>query len=137
MHKHVMALGLATLAIAACSDSPTSSSETNPDLAVSSARPSVAGRFIVSLKERTNPAGVAREHGLRPDYVYTHALTGFAGVISDAARQGLLRDNRVVWVEPDGIATIVTTQTGATWGLDRIDQATRPLDNTYHYNNTG
>jgi subtilisin family serine protease len=138
MHKHVMALGLATLALAACSEAPTEvDSETQAALsAASSARPDVAGRFIVTLKERTNPAAVAREHGVRPDYVYTHALTGFAGAISDAARQGLLRDNRVVRVEPDGIATIVTTQTGATWGLDRIDQRAG-LNTMYNYTNTG
>jgi subtilisin family serine protease len=138
MHKHVMALGLATLALAACSEAPTEAdSETQAALsAASSARPDVAGRFIVTLKERTNPAAVAREHGVRPDYVYTHALTGFAGAISDAARQGLLRDNRVVRVEPDGIATIVTTQTGATWGLDRIDQRAG-LNTMYNYTNTG
>jgi len=138
MHKHVMALGLATLALVACSEAPTEvDSETQTALsAPSSARPDVAGRFIVTLKERTNPAAVAREHGVRPDYVYTHALTGFAGAISDAARQGLLRDNRVVRVEPDGIATIVTTQTGATWGLDRIDQRAG-LNTMYNYTNTG
>jgi len=138
MHKHVMALGLAALALAACSEAPTEvDSETQAALsAASSARPDVAGRFIVTLKERTNPAAVAREHGVRPDYVYTHALTGFAGAISDAARQGLLRDNRVVRVEPDGIATIVTTQTGATWGLDRIDQRAG-LNTMYNYTNTG
>jgi subtilisin family serine protease len=138
MHKHVMALGLATLALAACSEAPTEvDSETQAALsAASSARPDVAGRFIVTLKERTNPAAVAREHGVRPDYVYTHALTGFAGAISDAARQGLLRDKRVVRVEPDGIATIVTTQTGATWGLDRIDQRAG-LNTMYNYTNTG
>jgi subtilisin family serine protease len=139
MHKHVMALGLATLALAACSEAPTEvDSETQAALsAASSARPDVAGRFIVTLKERTNPAAVAREHGVRPDYVYTHALTGFAGAISDAARQGLLRDNRVVRVEPDGIATIVTTQTGATWGLDRVDQRALPLSTSYSYTSTG
>jgi subtilisin family serine protease len=80
---------------------------------------------------------VAREYGVRPDYIYTHALTGFAGRVSDAARQGLLRDNRVVRVEADGIATIVTTQSDATWGLDRVDQRALPLSTTYNYINTG
>jgi subtilisin family serine protease len=30
-----------------------------------------------------------------------------------------------------------TTQTGATWGLDRIDQRNRPLSGTFTYTNTG
>ena len=140
MHKNVPAAALAALVLAACSDiTPTSTtSEAEPSLvAASSNAPSVAGRFIVTLRERTNPSALAREHGVRPDYVYTHALTGFAGAISDAARAGLLRDNRVVRVEPDGIATIVSTQDGATWGLDRIDQSALPLSTTYSYTNTG
>src|SRR5918994_430383 len=138
MHRYVAA-AVCALVLAACSDSPTEvPSESTPDLvSASSAAPVVAGRFIVTLTERTNPAAVAREHGVRPDFVYTHALTGFAGSISDAARQGLLRDNRVVRVEPDGIATIVGTQNGATWGLDRVDQRSLPLSTTFTYTSTG
>jgi subtilisin family serine protease len=30
-----------------------------------------------------------------------------------------------------------TTQAGATWGLDRIDQRSRPTDGLFHYTNTG
>jgi subtilisin family serine protease len=144
MPKNITALAMVALAVAACSDAPTAvDSESQTDQAglsaASSARPDVAGRFIVTLRERTNPAAVAREHGVRPDYVYTHALTGFAGKISDAARQGLLRDARVLRVEPDGIATIVTTESPATWGLDRIDHgAGAPLlDNSYTYSSRG
>ena len=138
MHRYVAA-AVCALALAACSDSPTEViSESKPDLVTAtSAAPVVAGRFIVTLAPRTNPAAVARDHGVRPDFLYTHALTGFAGSISDAARQGLLRDNRVVRVEPDGIATIVGTQTGATWGLDRVDQRSLPLSTTFTYTSTG
>ena len=143
MYRSTWGLAVVALVVAGCSDGPTSIPETGkdatePSLSASSlGRPSVAGRFIITLRERTNPASVAREHGVRPDYIYTHALTGFAGAISDAARQGLLRDYRVVRVEPDGIATIVGTQTNATWGLDRVDQRALPLSTTYSYSNTG
>src|SRR5215216_681340 len=140
MPRKILALAWVAMGLAACSESPTAvNSDVEPGLstAQTTARPDVAGRFIVTLKERTNPAAVAREHGVRPDYVYTHALNGFAGAISDAARQGLLRDNRVVRVEPDGIATIVSTETNATWGLDRVDQRALPLSTTYTYSNTG
>ena len=140
MHRNVVAVALAALALTACSDTtPTTvNSDNQPSLASASSQgPSVAGRFIVTLRDRTDPASVAREHGVRPDYVYTHALNGFAGSISDAARQGLFRDHRVVRVEPDGIASIVTIESDATWGLDRVDQHALPLSGTFNYTNTG
>jgi aqualysin 1 len=132
--------------LAACADSPTTSSPAaSSDLAPQdvpafSAGVSAAvipGRFIVTLRDGADARGVAREHGVAPDFVYTAALNGFAGSISDAARAGLLRDARVQRVEQDGIATTQTTQNGATWGLDRTDQRARPTNGTYIYNNTG
>lgn len=133
--------------IAACSESPTTSTSASPSSGLApqdepaySAGVSaqvIPGRFIVTLRDGAAPAAVAREHGVSPDFVYTAALNGFAGSISDAARSGLLRDARVSRVEPDGIATTQTTQTGATWGLDRVDQRALPLSTTYTYNNNG
>jgi subtilisin family serine protease len=43
----------------------------------------------------------------------------------------------VVRIEEDGVARIDTTQSNATWGIDRIDQRALPLSTTYNYNATG
>jgi subtilisin family serine protease len=146
MQKSLLVLAALGWALAGCSDNlaPTEvesspvAAETEFAAASKGGRPDVTGRFIVTLAERTTPAEVAREYGLQPDFVYTHALKGFAGRISDAARAGLLKDHRIVRVEPDGIAQIsAVTMTNATWGLDRVDQRSRPLSTTFTYTRTG
>ncbi len=45
----------------------------------------------------------------------------------------------VAYVEPDVVVSLsdVTTQTDGDWALDRIDQATRPLDGAYRFDGTG
>lgn len=97
----------------------------------------IPGRFIVTLEPKSNPANVAGEFDISPDYIYRTVLNGFAGEISDAARNGLMRDNRVVRIEKDGVATTSTIQNNATWGLDRVDQRELPLDANYTYNSDG
>ena len=68
---------------------------------------------------------------------FKHALNGYAAEMTEDEALALSEDPRVEYVEEDGVVETVATQTGAPWGLDRIDQRDRPLNGTYNYNWTG
>jgi subtilisin family serine protease len=70
-------------------------------------------------------------------YGYEAALKGFAVKMSEEAAKALLADPRVDYIEEDSVFELNATQTGATWGLDRVDQRARPLSTTYNYTSTG
>src|SRR6266508_1490711 len=98
--------------------------------------------YIVTLKASAGDshaaaADASRRFGGRVEHVYANALSGFAISLPDPAAARLAADPRIESVELDGVVTADTTQSGATWGLDRIDQQFRPLSGTYSYNNTG
>jgi subtilisin family serine protease len=69
-------------------------------------------------------------------HVYRNAIKGFAADLSDAEVAELRADPDVAYVEPDQVYRATTTQSGATWGIDRIDQRNRPLSGTYTYTTT-
>ncbi len=76
-------------------------------------------------------------HGGSVKRIYQHALFGFSIRLPEAAARRLSLDPRVAFVEENSEITLSTTQTGATWGIDRIDQRNRPLSTTYTYSSTG
>ena len=100
-------------------------------------------RFIVVFKQFATPqaAPAARElagrYGVRAEAVYEHALKGFTVTLPPALAERLAADPRVALVEADAEVTASTTQTGATWGIDRIDQRALPLSGTFTYTATG
>ena len=104
------------------------------------ATPSTADTWIVTLQDGRDPHAAARSfvraHGGEVSYVYEHALNGFAFRGSATAADAIRRSANVVRVEADAEVWLDTTQPGATWGIDRIDQALG-TDGTYTYNATG
>ena len=86
----------------------------------------VPGRYIVTMRGGADPATYARDaglrHGFRADTVYSHAVRGFAGQISERAVAELRADPNVLLVEPDRMTTALP-QTLPT-GIDRADADT-------------
>jgi subtilisin family serine protease len=101
----------------------------------------IPGQYIVVLEDRYNNAAdvadeVSRRNNAQILHVYDKALQGFAIRLPEQAAAALADDPRVKYVEEDSVVTADTTQSGATWGLDRIDQHNLPLDSSYTYNTT-
>ena len=103
----------------------------------------IPGQYIVVYKDDApaRPEGITNlvaDGDARMVYEYRSALNGtvLRGV-DDAELAALRADPAVAYVEQDQVMHTSATQTGATWGLDRIDQRNRPLSTAYTYTATG
>jgi subtilisin family serine protease len=144
---------IAMLALMACSDrqTPTAAKQDDPgasadplggSAAAMSAQP-IAGQYLVTFADSiTDVPGLAKrmaaQYGNDPLFTYTATIKGSAMRIPDQAVEALRRNPRVSRVEQDQLVQVTGLQSGpASWGLDRIDQRSMPLDGSYSYDNAG
>lgn len=100
----------------------------------------VKDSYIVTLKKdaglrASTPQGkkLISGYGGSVRTTFRSALNGFTATLSATEARRLAADPKVASVEQNQRVRVQATQTNAPWGLDRIDQAARPLNGTYTY----
>lgn len=109
----------------------------------------IAGQYIVKLKSDANRSGqrtadyvlqqsdrLMQTYGINVVQQYTHVFTGFAIKASADQIEALAEDEDVERIEVNKIVRINSTQTSATWGIDRVDSRIG-TDRTYQYTSSG
>ncbi|MFC6094194.1 S8 family peptidase [Saccharothrix lopnurensis] len=100
----------------------------------------VTDRYIVVLDDttaRTAVPDLAARYAGKVNRIYDSALRGFSVELDARQAARLARDPAVRHVEPVVVGRASDTQQNPpSWGLDRVDQRSLPLSNSYTYNTT-
>ncbi|WP_432830474.1 S8 family peptidase [Dactylosporangium sp. CA-092794] len=104
----------------------------------------IRDRYIVVFKDTVDAGATAdgasrltERFGGQVRRSFGRSLKGFSAQLSERAARRIAADPRVAYVQQDKTVRVAGTQDDPPWGLDRIDQAYRPLSGTYSYSSDG
>ena len=99
-----------------------------------------ADRVFSEAAVNSKAAEAEIQFGAKVHYIYDSAVQGYAATLSAQAVEALRKDADVAYIEQDQVFTANQspgTQINPPWGLDRIDQRSLPLSNSYTYATDG
>ncbi|MDO0914252.1 S8 family peptidase [Streptomyces sp. DT2A-34] len=130
----------ALFAVGAATTAPASAAPAEGVVQGADAPGAIKGSYIVTLKDNAGfraasakGRALATRYGAEVERTYKSALNGYATEMSETEAKRLAADPAVERVVQNKTVHINATQTGPTWGPDRIDQADLPLDSSYTY----
>jgi len=93
----------------------------------------VLNDYISKERIQKNLYSQIRNNGGKIIHIYTGAIPGFSAKLSNNALEIVQKDPNVLFIEQDAVVKLNGTQNPDSWGLDRIDQHSLPLNNLYDY----
>ena len=139
------AISVAALAIGATSALTANAAEPTPVGVIQNAGApgAIKGSYIVTLRGTAADAGslagkaLAAKYGAKIKRTYNAALNGYSVQLSEAQAKKFAANPAVASVVQNRVFKATGTQPNPpSWGLDRIDQKTRPLNQSYTYPDT-
>ncbi|SEM79239.1 Serine protease, subtilisin family [Stigmatella aurantiaca] len=110
-------------------------SQTEAPLMLAPAGTAIPGSYIVVTKQEGGLRRASLASRIQARHNYS-VINGFAADLTAEQLAEVRKDANVLFVEEDAVVKLEVTQSPATWGIDRIDQVSLPLSNSYTYTTT-